>query len=129
MLKRKQEDVIMEKVFEAIVNINDFINGIVWGVPILILIGAVGIYYTIALGGIQFTKFGYLMSNTVGKLFRKIKPSPKAKGDISSFQAAMTSVSAIVGSGNIAGVATAIVCGGPGALFLDDHSSAYWHGN
>lgn len=102
---------------EAIAQINDYVNGIVWGVPILILIGAVGVYYTIALGGIQFTKMGYLFQGTVGKLFRKIKPNPDVKGDISSFQAAMTSVSAIVGSGNIAGVATALVCGGPGALF------------
>lgn len=107
----------MNGILEVIANINDFVNGIVWGVPILLLIGAVGVYYTIALGGIQFTKFGYLFSNTVGKLFRKVKPSPEAKGDITSFQAAMTSVSAIVGSGNIAGVATALVCGGPGALF------------
>lgn len=87
------------------------------GVLILILIGVVGVFYTFVLGGIQFKKFGYLYNNTVGKLFRKVKPSPEAKGDITSFQAAMTSVSAIVGSGNIAGVATALVCGGPGALF------------
>lgn len=88
-----------------------------WGVPILILICAAGVFYTIVLGGIQFTKLGYLFNNTVGKLFRKVKPSLEAKGDITSFQAAMTSVSAIVGSGNIAGVTTALVCGGPGALF------------
>lgn len=101
----------------VITEINDIVNEIVWGVPILILIGVVGVFYTIALGGIQFTKLGYLFDNTVGKLFRKVKPSPDAEGDITSFQAAMTSVSAIVGSGNIAGVATALVCGGPGALF------------
>ena len=107
----------MNSIIETIESINGFVNDIVWGVPILILIGVVGIFYTIALGGIQFAKFGYLFNNTVGKLFRKVKPSPEAKGDITSFQAAMTSVSAIVGSGNIAGVATALVCGGPGALF------------
>lgn len=107
----------MNNLLDTIASVNDFVNGIVWGVPILILIGAVGVFYTIVLGGIQFTKFGYLFNNTVGKLFRKVKPSPEAKGDITSFQAAMTSVSAIVGSGNIAGVATALVCGGPGALF------------
>ena len=107
----------MNNLLETIENINGFVNNIVWGVPILFLIGAVGIFYTIVLGGIQFTKFGYLFNNTVGRLFRKVKPSSEAKGDITSFQAAMTSVSAIVGSGNIAGVATALVCGGPGALF------------
>lgn len=113
LIYKRKEKVIVE----VIVEINSFINDIVWGVPILILIGAVGLYYTIALRGLQFTKFVYLMDQTVGKLFRKAKPSNNAKGDITSFQAAMTSVSAIVGSGNIAGVATALVCGGPGALF------------
>lgn len=103
--------------FEVIVRINDYINGVVWGVPVLVLIALVGIYYTVALKGIQFFKFGFLLKNTVGKLFKKVRPRPDAKGDITSFQAAMTSVSAIVGSGNIAGVATALVCGGPGALF------------
>lgn len=107
----------MEQLYDLLIKINDFVNGIVWGVPILILIGAVGIYYTITLRGIQFTKFSSLFKGTIGKLFKKVKPSSSAKGDITSFQAAMTSVSAIVGSGNIAGVATAIVCGGPGALF------------
>ncbi len=107
----------MQAILDAITSANDFVNGIVWGVPLLILIGVVGIYYTIRLKGIQFFKFGFLVKNTIVKQFKKVKPSPEAKGDISSFQAAMTSVSAIVGSGNIAGVATAIVLGGPGALF------------
>lgn len=107
----------MSSIYNWIVEANDFVNGIVWGVPVLIMIGTVGIYYTFLLKGIQFVKLGFLFKNTVGKLFKNIKPSPEAKGDITSFQAAMTSVSAIVGSGNIAGVATALVCGGPGALF------------
>lgn len=106
-----------QKIFDGIVAVNDFVNGIVWGVPLLVLIAAVGIFYTIRLKGLQFFKFGTLLKLTIGKQFKKVKPSPEAKGDITSFQAAMTSVSAIVGSGNIAGVATAIVCGGPGALF------------
>ena len=102
---------------ETIVNINDFVNNIVWSVPVLILILATGIYYTIRLGGIQFVNFGKLFKGTVVKAFKKkdeVKPGP---GELTSFQAAMTSVAAIVGSGNIAGVATAIVLGGPGAVF------------
>ncbi len=108
---------MFESITNAIVAANDFVNGIVWGVPLLVLIGIVGIYYTIRLKGMQFFKFGFLFKNTVGKQFKKVGISSTAKGDITSFQAAMTSVSAIVGSGNIAGVATAIVMGGPGALF------------
>lgn len=104
---------------DVIIKINDFINGIVWGVPLLVLIGVTGIYYTVRLGFFQFVNPRFLFRHTVGKAFRQ-KDDPekkKAPGELSSFQAAMTSVAAIVGSGNIAGVATAIVIGGPGALF------------
>lgn len=102
---------------ETIIKINDFVNGIVWGVPLLVLIFAVGVYYTIRLGGIQFTHPRFLIRETVVKAFRKTDNNTHAEGELTSFQAAMTSVAAIVGSGNIAGVATAIVVGGPGALF------------
>lgn len=102
---------------EIIVNINDFINGIVWGLPMIILIVATGIFYTIRLGGVQFVRFGRLFKDTIIKAFKKKDTEKPAKGELTSFQAAMTSVSAIVGSGNIAGVATAIVAGGPGAVF------------
>lgn len=101
---------------EVITKINDAVNGFVWGVPILVLIFATGIYFTIRLGFLQFRHPVYLVKNTIVKAFKnkdKIKPAP---GELTSFQAAMTSVSAIVGSGNIAGVATAIALGGPGAL-------------
>lgn len=100
-----------------IVKVNDFVNGIVWGVPILVLILATGLYFTIRLGFFQFTHFGFLFRDTIVKAFKKKDEEKPAKGELTSFQAAMTSVSAIVGSGNIAGVATAIVVGGPGALF------------
>lgn len=102
---------------DFIVRINDAVNGFVWGVPILVLIFATGIYFTIRLGFIQFLKPGYLVKNTIVKAFKKKDDHKTAPGELTSFQAAMTSVSAIVGSGNIAGVATAIVLGGPGALF------------
>ena len=102
---------------DIIVAINDFVNGIVWGVPILVLIFATGLFFTIRLGFFQFRHFGFLFKDTIVKAFKKKDEEKPAKGDLTSFQAAMTSVSAIVGSGNIAGVATAIVIGGPGALF------------
>lgn len=102
---------------ETIVKINDFVNGIVWGAPLLALIFIVGIYYTVRLGFFQFRHPRFIFRDTVVKAFQKKDGTKPAEGELTSFQAAMTSVAAIVGSGNIAGVATAIVVGGPGALF------------
>ena len=107
----------MDKIFEAIVNINGAINDFVWGVPCLVLLLGTGLYYTIRLGFMQFRHPMFLIKETIIKAFKKKDDENKAPGDLTSFQAAMTSVGAIVGSGNIAGVATAIVVGGPGAVF------------
>ncbi len=107
----------LAKIGNAIVTANDFVNGIVWGVPLLILIFATGVYFTVRLGAVQFAHPGLLFRETIVKAFKKKDVGKAAPGELTSFQAAMTSVSAIVGSGNIAGVATAIVLGGPGALF------------
>ena len=96
----------------ALEKINGIVNDFVWGVPLLTLILAVGLYFTVRLGFIQFRYFGAMLR----QVFRR-RDDPTLSGELSSFQAAMTSVSAIVGSGNIAGVSTALVCGGPGALF------------
>ena len=104
-------------IYEAIVNINGAINDFVWGVPCLVLLIGTGLYYTIRLGFMQFRHPGFLFRETVVKAFKKKDDGNKAPGELTSFQAAMTSVGAIVGSGNIAGVATAIVIGGPGAVF------------
>ncbi len=101
---------------EIIMDINDWINGIVWGVPVLLLILGTGIFYTVRLGFLQFRHPVVLFKETILKAFRKKDEPNRAPGEMTSFQAAMTSVGAIVGSGNIAGVATAIVLGGPGAL-------------
>lgn len=101
---------------DTIIAINDFINEIVWGVPIIILILGTGLFLTFKLGFLQFKNIGFLFNQTIGRAFSK-EDKEDLPGDITSFQAAMMSVSAIVGSGNIAGVATAIAMGGPGALF------------
>ncbi|WP_456443393.1 alanine/glycine:cation symporter family protein [Caldithrix abyssi] len=85
----------------------------VWGVPLLILLVGTGIYLTILLKGLQIRKLFY--SLYLGLVKRKEKGDHP--GDISHFQALMTALSATVGTGNIAGVATAITVGGPGALF------------
>ena len=85
--------------------------------PLLALIFATGVYFTIRLGFFQFRHPVFLVKNTIVKAFKKKDEKDVALGELTSLQAAMTSVSAIVGSGNIAGVATALVAGGPGALF------------
>ena len=106
----------MEKIMAVLETVNGWVNNFVWGVPVLLLILGTGIFYTIRLGFLQFRHPAFLFKETVVKAFRK-KDSPEHKpGEVTSFQAAMTSVGAIVGSGNIAGVSTALVLGGPGAL-------------
>lgn len=98
---------------EIINEVNDFINNIVWGIPMIVLILGVGIYYTIRLGFPQITKIKRIYKGTLGK-----KEEKKSKlGVVSSSQAALISMGEIIGSGNIAGVATAIASGGPGAIF------------
>ena len=102
---------------EFIEEINGVVNDFVWGAPAIILIMGVGLFMTICLKGVQFRHWGFLIHNTYVKAFKQAQKEHESEGEISSFQAAMASVSAVVGSGNLAGVATAIVSGGPGALF------------
>ena len=88
------------------------INGVVWGVPMLILILGAGLFLTAGL------KFLIIMEIPFGfSLLWKDRISGNDAGDITSFNALMTSLSATIGTGNIAGVATAIFLGGPGAVF------------
>lgn len=94
-------------------NVTEFlgvVSGFVWGPPLIILLAGTGIYLTIRLKGVQFRYLGY------GLKLAFIKRHEEGEGDISHFQALMTAMSATVGVGNIAGVATAIAAGGPGAL-------------
>lgn len=80
-----------------------------WGLPMLILVLGTGLYLLWRLRAVQIRRFGDAL--------RSMRDGPSGEGDISPFAALMTSVSGIVGNGNIAGVATAITAGGPGALF------------
>lgn len=89
------------------------INSFAWGPPMLILLVGTGFWLTIALRGLQFTKLGHSLYLALIKR----KEETDQPGDITHFQALMTALSATVGTGNIAGVATAIAVGGPGALF------------
>ena len=99
---------------ETIAQINDVINGLVWGAPAMICIIGVGLLLSIRTGFFQFRKFPYAIKATLGKLFNK---EDAGHGAITPFQAVCTALSATVGTGNIAGVAGAIAIGGPGAVF------------
>ena len=98
---------------DKIYSINDKLNEIVWGPYMIFLLVGVGIFLTIRLKGIQFGKFGYIVKNTIGKAFK----NSEGEGSISSAKAGLTSIAAVVGTGYIAGVATAVAIGGPGAVF------------
>ncbi len=99
---------------ERVKVVNDAINGVVWGWPMLILLVGVGIVLTIMTKGFQFRKFGYAMKNTLGKIFKK---QEAGEGEITPFQAMSTALAGTVGTGNIAGITTAITLGGAGSIF------------
>ena len=90
------------------------LNGIAWGPWMLLLLVGTGVYLSCRVGFIQFRKFGYVMKNTLGKIFQKTEAG---EGEITPFQAVATALAATVGTGNIAGVTGAICVGGPGAVF------------
>lgn len=97
-----------EKLLEVLNNI----SGIIWGPPLLILLVGTGIYLTIRLGFLQLKLLPYSLKLAFSK-----SQDHQSKGDISHFQALMTALAATVGTGNIVGVATAVLIGGPGAIF------------
>jgi len=99
---------------QFIADLNSKINGIVWGIPMMILILGAGIYLSVGCGFPQFTHFIHIMKNTLGKAFEK---SEKKEGAVSPFKAMCTALAASIGTGNIAGVSGAIAIGGPGAVF------------
>jgi AGCS family alanine or glycine:cation symporter len=96
---------------DAVTQFVKSVNGLVWGEPMLILILGTGVFLTIGLRAMPWRRIPYG--------FRMLWQGRRAsgEGDISPFNALMTSLSATIGTGNIAGVATAIMLGGPGALF------------
>lgn len=86
------------------------VNSFAWGPPMLTLLGLTGLFLTIGLGFLPWRKIGYA--------FKLLFSKPDSdEGDIPPFNALMTAMAATIGTGNIAGVATAIALGGPGAIF------------
>ena len=95
-------------------SVNDFlgtVDNFVWGIPLIVMILAVGILLTIRLHFLQITKLTQAIRNVMAN------ERSGEQGEVSSFGALCTALSATIGTGNIVGVATAIVAGGPGALF------------
>ena len=87
-----------------------WIDDAVWGLPLIIMILTTGIYLTVRLGLLQIRHLGKALKFMV-------KNEEDGTGEVSSFGALCTALSATIGTGNIVGVATAIAAGGPGALF------------
>ena len=105
---------------ETITNANGFVNGIVWGPAGLALLFCTGLIMSLRTGFFQFGHFGYWMKNTIGAIFtNKNVTAHTTKEDmaISQFQSLCTALAATIGTGNIVGVATAIISGGPGSIF------------
>lgn len=95
---------------DSINKIIEKIDGFVWGIPLIVLIMACGIWLTIRCCGLQFRHLGKALKFM-------IKNESDGEGEVSSFAALCTALSATIGTGNIVGVATAMAAGGPGALF------------
>jgi len=93
-------------------NLINVLNGLVWSTPLLVLVLGGGLFFTIATRFVQIRQ----LKEMVTLMFKGIR-SEKTETGVSSFQALMMSVASRVGTGNIAGVATAIGLGGPGAVF------------
>ncbi|MDO4459572.1 MAG: alanine/glycine:cation symporter family protein [Clostridia bacterium] len=103
---------------ETVTKINDFVYGIVWGWPAIILLGFVGVLMTFLTKFFQVSHFGHWMKKTIGAIFsdKHVIKHTKDKS-ISQFQSLCTALAATVGTGNIVGVAGAIAIGGPGSIF------------
>lgn len=87
------------------------VSDIIWGPPLLILLVGTGIYLSFRISFLQFSKLPYALKLAFSK-----HQDHSSEGDISHFQSLMTALAATIGTGNIAGVATAVVLGGPGAV-------------
>jgi len=103
------------------------INGVLWGYLLMYALVGVGVFFTIYLGMPQFRRFGPAVRQLFGRLY-KTHPTDRDGRSISSVQALAVAISAQIGTGNVAGVATAIMAGGPGAIFWMWVSAAFGMG-
>lgn len=98
---------------KTLTEILESIDNIVWGPIMLILLVGTGIFLTIRVGFATWRNLGYALKSVLSK---EARTKNRGEGDISPFSALMTALAATIGTGNIVGVATAMVLGGPGAL-------------
>ena len=105
---------------EGVEQVNDYLNKIVWGWPVVILILGTGILLTIRTKFLQVNHFGDSLNNTIIPALKSIgkkKSKDNRLKSVSQFEAFSTAISGTVGTGNIIGVVSAILTGGPGAVF------------
>lgn len=98
---------MLDMISNFLTTVDDF----VWGIPLIVLILATGLFLTARLRFLQITKLPHAIKHLIAN------EKSGEDGEVSSFAALCTALSATIGTGNIVGVATAIVAGGPGALF------------
>ncbi len=99
---------------EEFLRFNEWLSGVVWGWPMLLLLALAGAFFTARTRFVQIRRFGDMLCLTMGAFTRRKNAAP---GEVSPLQAMTTALAATVGTGNIAGVAGAIALGGPGAVF------------
>ena len=105
---------------DIVTRVNNVVNGFVWGPFGLALLFCTGLWLSVRTGFFQFRRMGYWLKHTIGAIFtNKDITAHTSKEDmaISQFQSMCTALAGTIGTGNIVGVATAIVSGGPGAIF------------
>lgn len=103
---------------KTVADVNDTVNGVVWGIPALALLFFVGLLMTVLTKVFQVTHFGHWIKKTIGAIFKDKHVTSHTKDkSISQFQSLCTALAATVGTGNIVGVSGAILMGGPGAVF------------
>ena len=106
----------MENVINAVNGALSFTYDNILSIAMMILLISAGIFLTVRTQFFQFRRFGYVFKNTLGQLFNK-NLHQQDSGSVSPFQAVTTALAGTIGTGSIAGVATALVLGGPGAVF------------
>lgn len=108
----------MRELVAAIIGLNSRLNGLVWGPAMIAFMMLAGLYFTVGTGFFQFSRFRLWISETLFAIFRdKTVRDKRDPHTISQFQALSTALAGTIGTGNIVGVATAIVAGGTGAIF------------
>lgn len=105
---------------DSVTSVNSAVNNFVWGIPMLVLLVGTGILMTVLTRFFQLSHIGHWFQNTIGGIFRDrhiTKHTDKEDKAISQFQSLCTALAATIGTGNIVGVASALISGGPGAIF------------